>query len=58
MQLSPAPHRSMEDLESIIISLSNRMNAAEYEFLVMVREFAIRGGWQASTTVLSVKDGG
>ena len=32
-------HRSLDQLEESIISLSSQINAAEYEFLVLVREF-------------------
>ena len=39
--------RSLDQLEEDIISLSSHINAAEYEFLVLVREFDIRQGWKA-----------
>jgi hypothetical protein len=39
--------RSLEQLESDIISLSEHINAAEYDFLVLIREFDIRQGWKA-----------
>ncbi|XOV89777.1 MAG: DUF222 domain-containing protein [Pseudomonadota bacterium] len=44
---SPVTHRSIDQLEDEIISLSQRMNAQEFEFLVLVREFDIRQGWRA-----------
>ncbi len=47
MQISPVQHRPLDQLESEIISFSQRINAAEYEFLVLVREFDIRQGWKA-----------
>ena len=39
--------RSLDQLEEDIISLSSHINAAEYEFLVLVREFDLRQGWRA-----------
>ena len=39
--------RSLDQLEEDIISLASRINAAEYEFLVLVREFDLRQGWKA-----------
>jgi hypothetical protein len=39
--------RSLNQLEDEIISLSTHMNAIEYEFLVLVREFDLRQGWKA-----------
>jgi hypothetical protein len=39
--------RSLDKLEDDIISLSSHMNAMEYEFLVLVREFDLRQGWKA-----------
>jgi hypothetical protein len=39
--------RSLDQLETDLISLSSRINAAEYEFLVLVREFDLRHGWKA-----------
>lgn len=38
--------RSIDDLEAELISLSTRINAAEYEFLVLIREFDLRQGWK------------
>jgi hypothetical protein len=38
--------RSLDDLEDEIISLAGRINASEYEFLVLVREFDLRQGWK------------
>jgi hypothetical protein len=35
-------HRSLDDLESEIINLAARINSAEYDFLVLVREFDLR----------------
>ena len=40
-------HRSLDDLEDEIVSLAGRINAFEYEFLVLVREFDLRRGWRA-----------
>jgi hypothetical protein len=39
--------RSLDQLEADIISLSSHINATEYEFLVLVREFDLRQGWKA-----------
>ena len=39
--------RSLDQLEEDIISLSSHINATEYEFLVLVREFDLRQGWKA-----------
>ncbi len=39
--------RSLDDLEDEIISLAARINAEEYEFLLLVREFDLRQGWKA-----------
>jgi hypothetical protein len=39
--------RSLDQLETDIISLSSRMNSMEYEFLVLLREFDLRQGWKA-----------
>ena len=47
MQVFALPKRSMDDLEDHIVALSERLNSAEYEFLVAVREFDIRQGWKA-----------
>lgn len=44
MQLLTFSNRSLDDLEDHIVNLSHRVNAAEYEFLVAVREFDIRQG--------------
>ncbi len=48
MQLSPVPHRSLDELESDIVSHAQRMNVLEYEFHVLIREFDIRQGWKAN----------
>ena len=52
--MSPATHatnlitrRSLDDLETDLISLSSHINAQEYEFLVLLREFDLRQGWKA-----------
>ena len=37
----------LEDLEDQIVNLSPRINASEYEFLVLLREFDLRQGWRA-----------
>ena len=39
--------RSIDQLEDAIIDHSKRLNATEYEFLELVREFDIRQGWKA-----------
>ena len=39
--------RTIDQLEEDIISLSSHINATEYEFLVLVREFDLRQGWKA-----------
>ena len=39
--------RSLDELEADIISLSTHINAQEYEFLVLLREFDLRQGWKA-----------
>jgi hypothetical protein len=46
-QPSPVSRRTLDQLEVEIISLSQQMNVAEYEFLVLIREFDIRQGWKA-----------
>ena len=38
---------SLDQLEADIISLSGHINAQEYEFLVLLREFDLRQGWKA-----------
>ena len=38
--------RSLDQLETELISLSSRINAQEYEFLVLLREFDLRQGWK------------
>ena len=40
------PKRSIDQLESHLISLSEQINAKEYEFLVALREFDLRQGWK------------
>ena len=45
--LRPPERRSLDQLEDEIVSLSHRINASEYEFLVLVREFDVRQGWRA-----------
>ena len=47
MQVSPITHRSLDQLEGELVSSSQRINASEYEFLVLVREYEIRQGWRA-----------
>ncbi len=47
--MQPAHHlsrRSLDDLEAELITLSARINAAEYDFLVLIREFDLRQGWK------------
>ena len=39
--------RSLDELETELISLSSHINAHEYEFLVLLREFDLRQGWKA-----------
>jgi hypothetical protein len=46
MQVFPVSNRSLDQLQDEIISVSERMNASEYEFLVLIREFDIRQGWK------------
>ncbi len=41
------PSRSLDQLEEKIVSLAGHINASEYEFLVLVREFDLRQGWKA-----------
>lgn len=43
----PISRRTLDQLEDDIISLSSHINATEYEFLVLVREFDLRQGWKA-----------
>ncbi len=38
--------RSLDQLETDLISLSSRINTHEYEFLVLLREFDLRQGWK------------
>ena len=38
--------RNLDQLEEDIISLSAQINATEYEFLVLIREFDLRQGWK------------
>jgi hypothetical protein len=38
--------RSLDQLETDLISLSSHINAMEYEFLVLLREFDLRQGWK------------
>ena len=38
--------RNLDQLEEEIISLSAHINATEYEFLVLIREFDLRQGWK------------
>jgi len=38
--------RSLDQLETDIISLSSHINSMEYEFLVLLREFDLRQGWK------------
>ena len=40
-------HRPINQLETDIISLSQRINASEYDFLVLLREYDLRQGWKA-----------
>ena len=44
---NPISHRSLDELETALISLSSHINAHEYEFLVLLREFDLRQGWKA-----------
>jgi hypothetical protein len=39
--------KSLDQLEEDIIGLSQHINASEYEFLVLLREFDLRQGWKA-----------
>lgn len=38
--------KSLDQLETDLISLSQHINASEYEFLVLLREFDLRQGWK------------
>lgn len=40
------PRRSLDELEEELIAHAQRINAAEYAFLELVREFDIRQGWK------------
>jgi hypothetical protein len=44
---NPITRRSLDQLETDLISLSSLINAHEYEFLVLLREFDLRRGWKA-----------
>ena len=46
MKVSPISQRTLDQLQDEIISVSKRMNASEYEFLVLILEFDIRQGWK------------
>jgi hypothetical protein len=43
----PLTKKSLDQLEQDIVSLSQHINASEYEFLVLLREFDLRQGWKA-----------
>ena len=47
MTISPISKRSLDQLETELVSLAQQINQHEYQFLVMVREFDIRQGWKA-----------
>ena len=38
-------HPDIDELDSAIVTLAARINAASYELLVLVRRFDERGGW-------------
>jgi hypothetical protein len=40
-------HKPLDQLEEDIIGLSQHINASEYEFMVLLREFDLRQGWKA-----------
>jgi hypothetical protein len=44
---NPISRRSLDELETHIISLSSHMSSFEYEFLVSIRELDLRQGWKA-----------
>jgi hypothetical protein len=47
---NPVPtitNRSLDQLETDLISLASHINSQEYEFLVLLREFDLRQGWKA-----------
>jgi hypothetical protein len=44
---NPITRRSLDQLETDLISLSSHINSQEYEFLVLLREFDLRQGWKA-----------
>ena len=46
MPARPVSTRTIDQLEDDIVSLSQRMNASEFEFLMLVLEFDIRQGWK------------
>ncbi|MFT7044618.1 MAG: hypothetical protein ACJAW7_003396 [Candidatus Azotimanducaceae bacterium] len=46
-QASPVSRRTLDQLEGEIISLCHQMNVAEYDFLLLIREFDLRQGWKA-----------
>ena len=39
--------RTIDQLEDDIITFAGRINQAEHEFLVLIREFDLRQGWKA-----------
>ena len=47
MPKSPISKRSLEDLESELVSYAGRMNMLEYEFLSVALEYDLRQGWKA-----------
>ncbi|MCG3171819.1 MAG: hypothetical protein CALGDGBN_03524 [Pseudomonadales bacterium] len=41
------PRRSLDELEQELVDHAQRINAAEYAFLELLREFDVRQGWKA-----------
>ena len=46
-QVQADPHASIDALDRAIVNLAGRINAATYDFLVLVRRFDERAGWLA-----------
>ena len=44
---NPISHRSLDELEDHIVSISSHLSIFEYEFLVSIRELDLRQGWKA-----------
>ncbi len=46
--------RSLDQLETDIISLSSHINSMEYEFLVLLREFYLLQGYPGAMPIVHV----